>query len=567
MNVLISRPDKIGDVILALHAAKQLKKLLPEANIYMHIAEYTRKLVENVSFVTGIVSTEESLNSIDFDVVVDLMAKYKHAAKFYNCGIKRRIGNSARIHSLLYTTSRYIRRSKALMNEAEYNWQLVSLVDPELRYSPLEESLNLNDFKEVVEYQEFSDFMVLMPSVTVSAVGWSLENWLICGRLLSKRFPEKKIIFLLGPAESKLEEEILLQNYGIENIVVRKFGNFPELLGFLNKASYYIGTSTGVTHLAAVADCPGIALYPEKLSMHPRRWVPFNSKLQVISLDRNPTPEVVANNCFQTIPDELNPLLRKKLSAFIICCDEERNIKRALKSIAWCDEIVVVDSGSKDRTLEIAKEYTDNIYHRDWTGNRDQKQFALDQCKNSWVLNIDSDEEVSMVLRSQLIEILTRKKSNAQAYNISRLIYYFDRWWDKGGWYPEYRLRFFQKEYIKWGGNDPHEKALTKGKIKKLDGHIFHYTYKNVEHQIASLQKHALMMARSLYKDGKPFRLYNVILNPIFRFFKFYILKKGYREGLVGLFVAILESYYTFLKYLVFWELKQGRNLEKKKDQ
>ena len=114
-----------------------------------------------------------------------------------------------------------------------------------------------------------------------------------------------------------------------------------------------------------------------------------------------------------------------------------------------------------------------------------------------------------------------------------------------------------QKEFSKWGGVDPHEKAIVEGKIKKIKKPIYHYTYKDFDHQIECLNKHSTLSAKCYFKEGKKPKLINIFVNPISRFFKFYILKKGYREGMPGLIVAILESYYTFNKYIKLWELEK----------
>ena len=558
MKILISRPDKIGDVTLALHSAKQLKILHPEWQVYMFLSEYTKSYVENIKFIDGIITDPKEIKQEKFDAVIDLMAKSEMAKIFYKSGIKTRIGNSARWFSFMYSQSSYIRRSKALINEAEYNWQLVSLLDKKYRYSRLVESLNSLDFKNIKEYDEFKDYIILMPSITVSAVALDYQKWFETSKLLIKKYPNKKIIFLLGPAEKELNEKLRLDTFEYENIVVREFSNFPELLGFIKNCSFYVGTSTGITHIASALGCCGLAIYPEIQSMHPRRWTPFNSKLKVISLNKKLSPEIIVDALENDIPLEFDPLKRKKISAFIICCDEERNIRRALESVKWCDQILVVDSGSKDKTVEIVKEYTDNIIIKDWPGHRAQKQFALEKCTNDWVLNIDSDEEVSMQLRGEIEKVL-RSKNPRNGYNLNRLIYYMDRWWDKGGWHPEYRLRLFNKNFTSWGGNDPHEKAIVKGRVRKLNGFLYHYTYQSIEHHIECLKNHSINSAKFLFKNKQKAYMYNIVLNPAFRFFKFYIMKMGFREGFTGFVVALLESYNVLLKYIVLWNL-QNKN-------
>jgi glycosyltransferase involved in cell wall biosynthesis len=152
---------------------------------------------------------------------------------------------------------------------------------------------------------------------------------------------------------------------------------------------------------------------------------------------------------------------RPRVSAIIVCFNEEGNIRACLESVRWCDETVVVDSRSTDRTLDIVREFTERIFVREWPGYREQKQFALDQARYEWVLNVDADERVSPELRSELQRELASGDPRIVGYWIPRLVYYLGRWWYRGGWFPDYRLRFFRRERAKWGGVNPHEKVTV----------------------------------------------------------------------------------------------------------
>lgn len=559
MKILISRPDKIGDVILALHGVKQFKRMLPEHEVYMHVSEYTAPLVRNVKWIDGCLTLDADLKSYHFDAVVDLMAKVRTAKLYFMAGIKCRIGNLARWFSFMYNRARCIRRSRALMNEAEYDWQLISLLDPGLKNVRLVDSLSLEDFSEIVDFAELSDYFVLMPGITASAIGWEIRQWKQLGRILAER-TNKSVLFLLGPAEEKIAAEFKAEAESFAGIHVKIIDDFKCLIGVLKNAAAYVGTSTGVTHLASVVGTGGVALYSEVQSLHPNRWMPFNSSVQVLSLSKNPTAEDVCQVLLGSVRSDLQPFHRESISAFVVCCNEENNIRRCLESLKWCDEIVIVDSGSTDRTLEICREYTDKIFCRDWAGHRLQKQFALEQCSCEWVLNIDSDEEVSTYLRGEILEVLSRSKKNGneiKGYDICRVVYFLGRWWDRGGWYPEYRRRFFRREFTRWGGIDPHEKALVDGPTKRLRGQLYHYTYSDFSHQIDSLNKHSSLMAKQLHSRGRRCGLFNLWFNPLLRFVKFYILKRGFREGVPGLIIACLEAFYVFLKYIKLWELQR----------
>ena len=249
------------------------------------------------------------------------------------------------------------------------------------------------------------------------------------------------------------------------------------------------------------------------------------------------------------------------LSAFIVCCNEEHNMRRCLQSLSWCDEVVVVDSGSTDGTLEICKEFGARVIHNPWGGFVAQKRFALAQCSYDWCLNLDADEEVSEELRAEIIEALS-KDSPINGYKVSRVVFHLGRWWRKGGWYPEYRLRLVRRSKTNWGGEDPHERAEVSGAVGALAGELRHYTYDDLADQIDTVNRFSSIAARSMFKReqegtrrGTPLFIM-MFANPIARFFKFYFVRKGYREGMPGLVVAIIESFGVFLKYAKRWEIK-----------
>lgn len=560
MKILISRPDKIGDVLLSLHGVKQLKQRFPESEIYMHVAGYTADLVRNINFVDGVITLDDDLTKYQFDVVVDLMAK-NQTSKLYNLpNIRVRIGNSARWFRYRYNRTRYIRRSRALINEAEYNWLLMSLVDSSLKNTTLSEQVNLSDFRELPDLsaQSGPNCVTLMPGISVSAQGWPLENWIELAEIITKR-SDKSVAFILGPAEKSIEAKLQAVCNNSERLKVCSFSDIKQLTGFLASAHSYIGPSTGVTHIAAAVGLSGVALYPEQRSMHPRRWMPFHSRFQLALLSRNPTAEHIfelwQGNRVPQVEDRPAPI-----SAFVVCKNEERNIRRCLESLKWCDDIIVVDSGSTDRTVEICQEYTNRIYFREWNGHREQKQHALDLCNHDWVVHLDSDEECSMELRGQIQALLHRPeavRNHVSGFLCSRLVFYMNRWWEKGGWYPEYRLRVFRKSHTHWGGTNPHDKAIVKGRVRKIDGCIYHFTYSDMKHQIECLNNHSSNSARALHADGLRSNLFKILFNPTFRFFKFYVLKRGFLEGRPGLVVGLIEAYYTFLKYAKLWELQE----------
>jgi glycosyltransferase involved in cell wall biosynthesis len=254
----------------------------------------------------------------------------------------------------------------------------------------------------------------------------------------------------------------------------------------------------------------------------------------------------------------MNTPARSSISAFIVCCNEERQIRRCLESVAWCDEIIIVDSGSTDTTLSICREFTDKITHQKWQGYVKQKRFALEQCSKDWVLNVDADEEVSHELREEVLAILAKDKaenpSRINGYYLNRVVFFLDRWWRKGGWHPEYRLRLCRRSATTWGGEDPHEKASVTGATTRCDSELHHYSFTDLADYVRRMNTLSSNATKSMLNRGVRPSLIAILLRPLARFFKFYISRKGYREGVAGLVVAIIEAMSVFLKYAKVWE-------------
>ncbi len=254
-------------------------------------------------------------------------------------------------------------------------------------------------------------------------------------------------------------------------------------------------------------------------------------------------------------PDVASPRSeRARVSCFIICRNEESNIGDALESVQWCDEIVIVDSFSSDRTLEICRAYTDRIFQRAWPGFVAQKAFGLEQTRFPWVLNLDADERVSPELREEIERELGDPR--VDGYYVPRLVYYLGRWWRHGGWYPDYRLRLFRRDRVVWGGIDPHEKVILRGRSAHLQGPLLHYTYRDIEAHVATINRFTDVAARELALRGRRATLADLLLRPLWRFVRSYVLRLGCIEGLAGLFVAESAAFYVFAKYAKLWEAK-----------
>lgn len=247
---------------------------------------------------------------------------------------------------------------------------------------------------------------------------------------------------------------------------------------------------------------------------------------------------------------------KPEISAIVVCFNEERNIGRCLASLRWCDEIVVVDAFSTDRTMEIARRYTDKIIQRAWQGYRDQKAFAHSQATKEWVFLVDSDEEVPAALRDEVQDALTRFGGACEAFSVPRLVRYLGRWWRRGGWYPDYDVRIFRRDRARWGGTDPHEKILVDGKVRRLAHPLHHYSYRDIADHWRRINRFTTIAATEQKNEGRPWRWSDNLLRPPLRFLRAYVLKRGFLEGFPGYFIAATAAIYVFLKYAKLRELE-----------
>ncbi len=243
-----------------------------------------------------------------------------------------------------------------------------------------------------------------------------------------------------------------------------------------------------------------------------------------------------------------------RISAVIITLNEERKIERALKSLqGLADEIVVIDSGSRDATEQICRRYTDRVLFREWTGYRDQKQFATDQARYPWVLSLDADEALSPELRSELIDWKAGSPGH-QGYYLPRITFFLGRWIRHTTWYPDWQLRLFEKSRGRWEGGRIHESVTLQGSTGRFSGKLQHYTYSSIDEYLEQLQTFTGLAAADYYDAGKRSSPWRMIFLPLTSFFDNYLLRRGFLDGTAGLVVSCLSATSVFFKYLKLWE-------------
>jgi len=238
------------------------------------------------------------------------------------------------------------------------------------------------------------------------------------------------------------------------------------------------------------------------------------------------------------------------VSAIVITYNEESNVTECLESLKWCDEILLVDSGSTDRTTQIAGEFTSNIITADKNSTYGEKRnLGITKASGDWILWIDADERITPKLEEEIKNTVMSEDAN-DAYMINRKSFFINKFIKHSGWYPDYTLRLFKKSTgIKFNLLQVHESARFEGRTGKLKNDIIHYTVRNFEHYINKLNVYTTLSAEELHVKGKKASVIDIIFRPAFTFFKMYFLKLGILDGYMGLVLCTLSGVHVMVKY------------------
>ena len=250
-----------------------------------------------------------------------------------------------------------------------------------------------------------------------------------------------------------------------------------------------------------------------------------------------------------------------KISACIISFNEERKIDDCLRSLQGvADEIIVVDSLSNDATLAIAKKYTNKIFEQKFLGHVEQKNLAVSKATHDWILSLDCDERLSDELKTAILDV----KDNLEefdAYKMSRKTFYVYRWLNHC-WYPDKKVRLFNKHKARWGGINPHDKVIVSSdKIKELRGDILHYSFDTISAHIQTLDKFTEIGAQEIIKRGKRVSLISPFTHASWTFIRMYIIRLGFLDGFAGLVASVLSFVHVFVKYskVIFYKRQQSQ--------
>ena len=244
-----------------------------------------------------------------------------------------------------------------------------------------------------------------------------------------------------------------------------------------------------------------------------------------------------------------------KISATIIVRNEEDNIANVCETVSWVDEIVIVDSDSSDKTVEIARRYTDKIFDREFKGYKDKHEYADAQTTGDWIFWIDADERVTTELREAILALKNKADNElADGYRIARKTWYLDCWIKHSGWYPDYQMRLYRKDKSYWDGVAPHQTARVDGRVETLDGEFLHYTKRSLSEHARVTDSYATLAAEHIANGGRKIGAFGIVSNAIAAFFRTYIFKQGFRDGVPGLIIAGFTAYGVFLKCAKVWE-------------
>lgn len=250
------------------------------------------------------------------------------------------------------------------------------------------------------------------------------------------------------------------------------------------------------------------------------------------------------------------------LGIAVVAKNEADRIGKLLKTVGFADEVVIIDSGSTDRTLSLCEEMGARVIFNKWPGFTAQKQFAMQQLTSDWILSLDADESIPEPLAREIRSAINHASENLNAFSMPRRSRYLNRWIKHGGWYPDTKVRLVRRGKGRWSGDDLHEQLLVEGNIERLSHPIHHYVYRDIADQIVTINRFSTVAANTRGPKGAWFLLAG-LLHAMGKFIECYLWKRGLLDGYPGLIIAINSSWYVFLKHAKAWEMglsmQQGR--------
>ena len=247
-----------------------------------------------------------------------------------------------------------------------------------------------------------------------------------------------------------------------------------------------------------------------------------------------------------------------KLSVTVITRNEAADIGAALTSVAWADEIVVVDSGSTDDTTAIARQYTDRIIVREWPGYIAQKNHAASIASHDWILSLDADERVTPELATEIQTTMAGDPA-CSAFRIPRVTWHLGRWIRTTDWYPDYQTRLYDRRAAEWTGKYVHEAVTVRGRVGRLSSDLQHYAYRDIADHLETIDRYTTYAAAQMHEGGRRAGLGQIVGHPPLAFLRNYLAHGGIRDGIPGFIISAMNSYYVFLKFAKLWERQRPK--------
>ena len=245
-----------------------------------------------------------------------------------------------------------------------------------------------------------------------------------------------------------------------------------------------------------------------------------------------------------------------KLSVIVITKNEASNIRRALESVAWADEVIVVDSGSTDGTVDIARAKGAAVSTRAWTGYVDQKNHAAALASNDWVFSLDADERITPALASEVRAVLEAEPRH-RGHRVPRVTFHLGRWVRTTDFYPDYQTRLYDRRAARWQGKYVHESVRVDGELGQLQNELQHYSYRNLSDHLERINQYTTLAARQMHEAGRRAGPLDLLLHPPAAFLRNYVLRRGFLDGTAGLTLSLVNSYTVLLKFAKLWEIQK----------
>jgi glycosyltransferase involved in cell wall biosynthesis len=248
-----------------------------------------------------------------------------------------------------------------------------------------------------------------------------------------------------------------------------------------------------------------------------------------------------------------------RVTVTIITLDEAAHIADAIDSAAWADEIIVVDSGSVDDTLAIARSKGARTESRTWTGYVDQKNFAAGLASHDWILSLDADERIPAALASEIRTVLSTEPPHA-GYRVPRVTFHLGRWIRTTDFYPDYQTRLYDRRKARWQGRYVHESVTVDGQPGQLTQELEHYSYRDLSDHLDRINAYTTLAARQMHESGRRAHAVDLLIHPPAAFLRNYVLRRGFLDGMAGLVLSIVNTYSVVLKFAKLWELDRTSN-------